>query len=391
MDCLRNLNLSQSNYIRRLITEDIIIVGGGPAGAYLGYCLAKKDIQATIFDDSHPREKPCGGGISVLAIEKFPILHKIPVGKSPDNEIKIISPNGKEVIIEGKKSSWSISRRHLDKFLLDKAVENGAKLIEERVMDFENKNDKWVLKTKNGIYKSNIIIGADGANSLIRSKIIGPIPKENLGFCYGCFAKSEKNEYTTIKFFKKRQGYAWCFPREDHLSIGVGMELLNSRNLKNIFEDFISFYYPHIEIISKWGAIIPLAKDPKFFEISCCDEKWAVLGDAAGHVDPITGEGITYALWSAELACEAIVKNNLSLFDDLWRKEYGYNLIESSKFRKMFFNYYLLEFSIKIASRSETFRRILYDLIVSEQEQKTLMKRMIKDLPKVTIELLSFK
>ena len=60
---------------------DIAIVGGGPAGAYLGYCLAKKGIKAVIFDDSHPREKPCGGGISSFALRKFPILKNIPKSK----------------------------------------------------------------------------------------------------------------------------------------------------------------------------------------------------------------------------------------------------------------------------------------------------------------------
>jgi len=310
------------------------------------------------------------------------------VGKAPSKEMRLISPNGKKVIIKGTKNSWAVSRFYLDKFLVDKAVEKGAKLIKKRVIDIERKDNRWIIKTDKKIYKSDIIIGADGANSLVRRKLIGTIPEENLGLCYGCFARSNEKEFTTIKFLEKKQGYAWCFPREDHLSIGVGMELNNSKNIKEIFDDFISSYYPHVKIISKWGAVIPLVKNSEFFKISCAGENWILVGDAAGHVDPITGEGITYALWSAKLASQSLLKKDLKEFDVMWRNEYGYNLVEGSKIRDLFFNKNVLELSAKMALKSETYGKILYDLINSTQDYKTFTKRIIYDTPKIIGEMI---
>jgi len=365
----------------------IAIVGGGPAGAYLGYCLAKEGISATIFDDSHPREKPCGGGISSFAIRKFPILHEIPVGKAESTQIKIISPKGREAIVEGEMESWAISRKHLDMFLLKKAKEEGAKLVKERVENFEKVKGIWKIKTKKRVFKADLIVGADGANSIVRKKLLGPIPKENMGICFGCFAKDPTSKTTIIKFLEGKHGYGWVFPREDHLSIGVGTELRYGKIVKNEFERFMTSYATNAKPFSTWAAILPLVKNPKFFQLPTCGKDWMVIGDAAGHVDPITGEGITYAMWSAEIASKAIGKNDVLLFDKMWKKAYGYNLIKGSEMRNLFFNSSVLEISIWLASKSKTFGKILYELINSDQDYYTFEKRVLIELPKILWEL----
>ncbi len=367
----------------------ITIIGGGPAGAYLGYCLAKEGVKATIFDDSHPREKPCGGGISSFAIRKFPILHEVPVGKSEDTKIRLISPGGREAIVEGEAESWAISRKHLDYFLLKGAKQEGCRVRKERVTKVEKcKDGGWKVKTKKRVEKADIIVGADGVNSIVRKKILGPIPKENLGICYGCFAKSPLKEMTVIKFLKGMEGYAWVFPREDHLSIGVGVEIKNGKFVKREFRKFMRDYASHVKPFTIWGAIIPLVKDPNFFSIPASGKDWIMIGDAAGHVDPITGEGITYAMWSAELASKALLHGNPESFDNMWRTEYGHNLGEGSEMRRIFFNDLALEISIKFASKSKTFGRILYELINSDQDYPTFNKRVFKELPKILWELL---
>ena len=76
--------------------EDIAIVGAGPAGAYLGYLLGQRGISAVIYDDSHPREKPCGGGITPSALEKFPLLRDIP--SSYRYVDKILSDKGYQLV-----------------------------------------------------------------------------------------------------------------------------------------------------------------------------------------------------------------------------------------------------------------------------------------------------
>ncbi len=371
--------------------QDIIIVGGGPAGAYLGWLLAKNGLHPTIFDHSHPREKPCGGGISVLALEKFPFLNEVPEPKTIDFNFGLISPEGLSVMTSGKKGSWSLSRLILDKYILDKAIECGCHFIPEQVIDVRLKDDVWHIKTKNAEYKARILVGADGVNSIVRKKILGPIPKEHLGLCYGCFAVSNKKEATYIKFLKNKQGYAWCFPRHDHLSIGVGTSSLKTKEIKKLFDEFRSTHYPDVKILSTWGAIIPNIKNDNFFKLPCSGENWILIGDAAGHVDSVTGEGITYALWSAELAAKAITNNNLKSFDDLWRQAYGSTLANSCKMRDLFYNQWLIDTSIKLASKSKTFSTFLYDIMTNQIPSNDFLKRIIKDFPRAIKEYIFAK
>lgn len=368
--------------------QDIVIVGGGPSGGYLGWLLAKNGFHPIIFDHSHPREKPCGGGISTLAIEKFKLLQDSPEEKDLDYNLEFISPSGTSVMTSGKKSGWVLSRLILDKFLLDKAVEKGCTLIQEQVVDVQFKDNIWKIKTKTQTYQAKFLVGADGVNSIVRKKILGPISKEDLGVCYGCFATSSKKEATRIKYFEDTQGYAWCFPRHDHLSIGVGIGAGDAKKIKEIYNDFITTYYPNINITTTWGAKIPNIKNPRFYDLPCANDNWILIGDAAGHVDSTTGEGISYALWSAELAAKAILNNDPKSFDILWRKEYGKTLVDSCKQKDLFYNSRFLEYTIKIAQKSKTFSTFLYEYTMNQIPNKYLIKRIIKDAPKTIKEFI---
>jgi geranylgeranyl reductase family protein len=319
-------------------TEDVAIIGAGPAGAYCALQLSKKGVYTTILDHSHPREKPCAGGISPLVIEKFPFLEKFRSMGTIFRKLKIISCTNNQVESKYLENGFRISRRFLDESILNMATQNGAKLVKEKVIGIQKKGSLWKIKTNEGLLLARILVGADGVNSIVRRTTIGPISRENLALTFGYMTTSLEKEEAAIKFLSEIPGYIWVFPGNDYSNIGIGSELRYGSILKKLLDTFISSYCAQISIISRYAAMLPSAKNPEFFSLPIAGENWILIGDAAGHVDPISGEGILYALWGGKLAAEAIKNNDLESYDNQWREEYGINLAERCKNRDLFYS-----------------------------------------------------
>jgi geranylgeranyl reductase family protein len=327
--------------------EDVVIVGAGPAGAYCALELAKRGIYATIVDHSHPREKPCGGGITRTTLERFPFIKDMSSLGKRSNALKLISCTDKQVVFLESKIAFCISRRFLDEGILNLAVQHGAKLVRERVLDVYRKKT-WRIKTDRENLNAKLLVGADGVNSLVRRKIIGPISRENLALCYGYIASGVENEPSTVKFLAEIPGYIWIFQRKDHSSIGIGSELKYGSMLKGLLVNFLSKNFPKVKRITSYAALLPCVQNPDFFNLPSAEKDWILVGDAAGHVDPVSGAGILYALWSGELAAKAIVKEQPEAFENFWRNAYGDYLTNLSRQRSTFYDPFWIEMSIAL-------------------------------------------
>ena len=153
-----------------------------------------------------------------------------------------------------------------------------------------------------------------------------------------------EKEEITIKYSSNIRGYIWVIPRKHQTSLGIGsFDKSCFPRLKKELDLFITKYYPYLEKIDTWGAFIPNVKDPQTFSIPLAGSNWILIGDAAGHVDPVTGEGIFYALFDAQLAAQAVCKNSPQLFDRFWRKEFGKKLSIRTKTRKWTYKKTFLE------------------------------------------------
>ena len=339
------------------------IIGAGIGGSYLSYRLSKEGVDTIVFDFRALHEKLCGGGVSYKTIERFPIISELPIPRKEIWKSTFISPKERVVTIDLEKPLTIFSRMELDYSLLTMAQEAGIHFTKEKVQSFAREGNSWRIFTKNGDYKAEILVGADGALSRTRRKLNVLAVKEDAFFALECFLKA-KGDVVIFKFFPDIQGYLWAFPRINNLAVGIVSNHCGKTNVKDIEKrllHFIERYYPEqTPKISVQGAYIPLfcADD-----ISICDKNWALIGDAATFVDPVSGEGIYYAIYSAEILSQCIVENEVALYQPLCMKHFGENLVKALQSLKYFYQPEFIEVMIQMAKESLSVRRIISDMM----------------------------
>jgi flavin-dependent dehydrogenase len=287
---------------------DVAIIGAGPAGSFCAFKLAQQGICPILFDYSHPREKPCGGMVFDFMFDLFPILKNLPIRFFQSNSMRVISPSGITMTNQLRNGRYvCFSRLSFDQALLNTALAEGAKLIKEKVIGLERVQGYWRIKTQNQCYSAKTLVGADGVNSLVRRHTVLPLNKKDKGICFGYFMSGlEKEVIRQIEAFTEK----YC-----------------SRGQK----------------IAQWTALIPNIKDVRTLYIPVSGRNWVLIGDAAGHVNPINGSGIIYAMYDGQLASEAIVKGRPEQFYMLWYETYGRDMFMDVKLRGWIYKRPILE------------------------------------------------
>lgn len=392
---------------------EVMIIGAGPAGSFAAELLAKGGVKVALFDGRPDGEaKACGGGVTAKALKAWPQLLDA-VGRTI-TELDLYSPSSKRLHLTLEEPFAIYSRIAFDCYLRDRARDAGATIISEKISARKTKHTSpgWILKTDDDSHWSgDVLVGADGANSGVAKKLAGPLPPSDMevAFGYRVPLPSSNTPPTVVAFLPRWVGYAWAFPRPDHISFGIAttQDTFKHGPLDDLLWRFMIGYYRQCEgeqatfwenengsaasaRISKhlrasaerYAARIPGLAAKTWDSRKVCGDDWALLGDAAGFADPVTGEGIYYALRSAELFADAYLSGDLQSYEAKWRADFGAELRRAAQMRRRFYgNFWGAPFTermIEFARGHRGVKRVLGDLVAGEQGYVDLKKKLVK-------------
>jgi flavin-dependent dehydrogenase len=362
----------------------VAVVGAGPAGSLLAWRLASDGASATVFDASHPREKPCGGGLTVKALQLLPPAPPSdPLPARMVASCRFESGLGEVVDVPLARPVAIGARRDVDAWLLRRAVEAGAVHVAERVTQVDRAG---ALRTAAGRdERFDLIVGADGAGSLVRRTFVGPTPPTRLTMAAGWFAPG--TAAMTVRFLPGLAGYLWLFPRPDHVGVGVcaPLQSLPTRDLIARLRDVVARSYPALadEDAQPYAHTIPSPDaDPASIR-EIAGEGWALVGDAAALADPITGEGIYYALRSASVLADTLREGlAVSRYAERVLEDFGRELLAAARLHRRFYAPGFTQRMVRFASRSAAIRDVLADLVLGDQGYGGLKRRLVRSAPR---------
>ena len=391
---------------------DVLIVGAGPAGSLAAERLAQGGAKVALFDGRPAGEpKACGGGVTAKALKAWPHLLGA-VGRTVD-ELEMYSPSGKHLHMRLDEPFAIYSRVAFDSYLRERARLAGAQVVFTKITarGIKRTANGWTLRDGHGgEWSGKMLVGADGANSAIAKKLAGPLKASDMEVAFGYRAPlPEKGDApTVIAFLPGWVGYAWAFPRLDHISFGIAttQDAFEHKALDELLWQFMFGYYRRREgsrtniwkpsqepgeisiekhlraSAERYAARIPGLADQTWENRRACGEDWALLGDAAGFADPVTGEGIYYALRSAELFAEAFIGGRPEAYEQRWREDFGGELRRASQMRRRFYgNFWGAPFTermIAFARGHSGIKKVLGDLVAGEQGYVGLKKKLAR-------------
>jgi flavin-dependent dehydrogenase len=369
--------------------HEIAIIGGGPAGAVCGEHLSRAGLRVTIFDEHLAWEKPCGGGLTQRALIAFPYLLSSSQPKKFIHEIELIVADGNRVRFPLDRPIVIYSRKVLNGLLLDRAAEAGCEIVHAHITGLNLRCTRPRLESRGAAREFDFAVIAAGARSSLlppsQSPSVAnprPLAKEDLEITLGYYIPSESS-LMKIKFVRGLHGYAWSFPRPGHLSVGVcaNMAKHTMRDAREVLSAFIPEEKLDTANATLYSHVLPSPRADTLRERPVVGANWALAGDAAVFVDPVTGEGIYYAMRSGEVLAGALAAGNPGAYPGLLRNAFRGELEQAAKLSYRFYNGTFLGGAVTtrmigFARHSKTFRRTLADIFAGSQSYRTLKTRL---------------
>jgi geranylgeranyl reductase family protein len=291
--------------ILRVKRYDVIVVGAGPAGSTTAYRLARAGARVCLLDRARfPRDKPCGGGLTIRAVRELPFSVE-PVVEDRVDTLELglryarrWSARAEEPLI------LMTQRRRLDAFLAEQAATAGAEFRDGvKVTRVEPRGAVTIAGER---LEAEVVVGADGANGVTARSLGLPAYEHGVAFegnvGYKYLSRDRFSSRAVVELGAVPGGYAWVFPKGDHVNVGVGgWESEGPRLRERLRELCAAFEIDEATVHDLRGHRLPMRGASR----RPVKHRVLLVGDAAGLVDPLSGDGMYEAFISGRLAAEA--------------------------------------------------------------------------------------
>lgn len=287
---------------------DVAVIGAGPAGTAAAFALLEKGMKVLVLDKyAFPRKKACAGGITPKGYQLFS-YDVSPVIKRECCAVNIIDQNKRSFLIKDQNTLCYMTKREdLDLFSLNKVMEKGADFRVIKEIRSICETPHFVeIKTGKDRFKASYLIGADGANSIVRRFLTNhKFWKKQVAIEADVKVDQPDGYSMEFDFSKIRNGYFWIFPKDDHVNIGIYSIDSNTKFQTRQLVEYAAqrLFTRRIEAVKGY----PICTGGLCYRPD--SERILMAGDAAGMAEPLLGEGIYFALKSGQEAAASILES----------------------------------------------------------------------------------
>jgi geranylgeranyl reductase family protein len=367
--------------------KSVAVLGGGPAGASAAERLARAGLRTMLFDEKLAWEKPCGGGITYKAYEQYPYLADNGTPKKIVSETVIRAPQAGEARMALHHPLIIYSRLDLNRMLLERAGRAGAAIEKARVLGIEARESGWRLRTRHGVAEADYLVVATGARNSLRDLGTAWSPRDTMS-ALGYYVPGTR-ERIDIQFLQNLEGYIWVFPRCGHLSVGICGKGEPAHSLRARLEAYMDEQGISRKDAAFYSHMLPSLESAGWRGNRVAGRGWLAVGDAGGLVDPITGEGLYYAMRSGDLASRVVLNEAHGIAE----KAAAYRAALSREFaadlefaallaRQVFLGRFLFrtvpQRIVSYMRRSQWFHDLMQDLFAGTQPYRGLRSRLLR-------------
>lgn len=390
---------------------DVIVVGAGPGGATAAWKASEGGARVLLLERAAtlPRYKPCGGGIPSslaghidgLQPEQFVDLNVTRLRHSWKGKDPVVAEmetaDGDPAII------WMVQRPRFDRYLVDRAQENGTNLrTDVRISDVAVTDDGVVVHSAAGeSWTARHVIGADGAKGIVGARVglrlgkrWGIAREAEIPFTGGAedgkWHPALEPGTAYLDYGTVRNGYAWIFPKRNCLSVGAGM-LLPKQPLAREGDGVGVILKRAIDsLLSSLGLEMPVGDDaPRLWAhpipywtgrepLATPDGGVLLVGDAAGVVQPLFGEGIQYAVRTGALAARCLLAGEPTQYTERVREEFADEFDAAVRISRFFHRAPYLSYRFGVKNPAGT--RLVGRLMTGEASLARTEKRIYERL-----------